>query len=402
MNKDLRDALLKLKQEHLIRHYESLSEEEQVQFSNNLKQADFNKLAFAFDEKMTNEEQVDIKAQEFSVKSSLDESKLYDKGLELIKNNKAAMLIMAGGMGSRLGFDGAKGGFILANNKSVFEIHIDRLKVLYDECKVYPLLLIMCSDLNFNYTLDFFKNNNYFDYPKNKIRFFKQGNLPACDENYKVLLADKCKIKEVPDGNGGIFDALNKSGLLKELREEGIKWLHIAGVDNVLLRLLDPVFLAFAEDSKLNIASKSVQRIDESEKVGVFALKNSKPSVLEYSEISEDLLTKKNEDDSYYLSEANIASHLLNIESDEFKECLNLPFHKAYKKIDYYDGGRIINPIKENAYKYEQFIFDAFKNFDKMAVLRVNREEEFAALKNKEGKDSIESARKAYLDSLSK
>ncbi len=400
MNSALKNKLLELKQEHLIDHYQTLNDNDKLGFLENLTKADLNKLALAFSEKITVEADSTISEQDFAVKSDIFSEDLYNQGLNILKNNKAAMLIMAGGMGSRLGFDGAKGAFMLTKNKSVFEIHVDKLHAIYQKVGVYPLLLIMCSDLNINYTSDFFEKNNYFNYPKNRIKFFVQGNLPAVSEDYKILLESKTKLKEVPDGNGGIFDALNKSGLLNELKKENVKWLHVAGVDNVLLDMLDPVFLAFAENSGLNIASKSVKRIDESEKVGIFALKNNKPAVLEYTEVAEALLKEKKPNGEYFLSEANIASHLFNIESEEYQECLKLPFHKAYKKIAYFENDKIISPQKPNAYKFEQFIFDAFKNFDEMAVLSVDRDREFAALKNKEGKDSIASAREAYLSSL--
>ncbi len=397
MNNSLRNILVDLKQDELIKHYEALKEDEKNIFSDDLSKADFKKLALALNQASSTEEDFKIDYQDYYDKNKIYDESIYNKGLEILKAGKAAMLIMSGGMGSRLGFDGPKGAFILADNKSLFEIHIDKLKDIYKKTEFYPYMLIMCSDLNINSTREFFEEHNYFNYPKDRIKFFKQANIPAISDKYKVLLSSKTSIKQVPDGNGGVFDALKKSGILDMLKQEGVKWLNVAGVDNVLLKCLDPFFIAFAENSKLNIASKSVARRDASEKVGVFALKNSKPAVLEYSEIKDEYLNLKREDGEYFLSEANIACHLFNIESKEFEKASVLPFHKAHKKIEYYENDKLIEPEKENAYKYEQFIFDAFKNFDKMAVLRVDREKEFSALKNREGKDSVASAREAYL-----
>lgn len=400
MNNSLKNILTALEQAHLIEHCESLTEEEKAQFLETMSEADFNKLALAFSAEKQGLELADgeISPQEFTKKSDYASEVTYREGLELLQNGKGAILIMSGGMGSRLGFEGPKGAFPLIDGKSIFEIHVDKLHAIKKETGFAPSLLLMCSDLNFDSTKNFFESRGYFGYPEGKILFFKQGNIPACDENYKVLLESKTSINRVPDGNGGVFDALQRYGLLKRLREEGVKWLQIAGVDNVLLRILDPVFLSFAESSGAHIASSSVERLDESEKVGVFVQKNARPAVLEYGEIPEFLLSKRTEEGDYLLSEANIANHLFHLESPIFDQCSNLNFHKAHKKISYYSEGKIIEPERENAFKFEQFIFDAFKYYEKMAVLRVSREEEFAPLKNRVGKDSIETAREAYLN----
>lgn len=397
MNKELKDRLLALKQEHLIDHYESLNERDKADFLTELTKADLDKLALAFTKENANRDAEEITFQDVSIKEEIFDEETYKRGLELIQNGKAASLIMSGGMGSRLGFSGPKGAFLLVDDKSIFELHVDKLHAIQKKTGVFPYLLIMCSDLNMETTVRFFEERAYFGYPKDKIKFFQQGNIPACDEEYKILLEDKTTLMQVPDGNGGIFDALLKSGLLAFLKAEGVKWLQVAGVDNVLLETLDPFFVGFAENSGAKLASKSVARLKESEKVGIFALKNGKPSVLEYTEVDEELRKAKNEKGEYLLSEANIANHLFDLSCDEFARCLELPFHKAHKKISYFDGRSQVNPSKENAYKFEQFIFDAFRQFEKMALLRVRREDEFAPLKNKEGEDSIETAREAYL-----
>lgn len=397
MNKELKDRLLALKQEHLINHYESLNERDKADFLTDLTKADLNKLALAFTKENADSEDETIAFQDVSIKEEIFDEETYQRGLELIQKGKVASLIMSGGMGSRLGFSGPKGAFLLVNDKSIFELHVDKLHAIQKKTGIFPYLLIMCSDLNIDTTVNFFKEHAYFAYPKDKIKFFKQGNVPACDQDYKILLEEKTKLMQVPDGNGGIFDALLKSGLLAFLKAEGVKWLQVAGVDNVLLETLDPFFVGFAENSGAKLASKSVARLNESEKVGIFALKNGRPSVLEYTEVDAELRKAKNEKGDYLLSEANIANHLFDLTCDEFERCLQLPFHKAHKKISYFDGSSQVTPSKENAYKFEQFIFDAFRRFDRMAVLRVRREDEFAPLKNKEGEDSIESAREAYL-----
>lgn len=392
--------LLDVGQEELALHLNPISEEEQNILISEIKNIDFDNLYKIWnDSKITviDDPEVDYQPIESVSFNEIPKAEYEKIGINIISQNKAAVVIMSGGMGSRLGYNGAKGTFMLTERKSVFNIHIDYVLKISKKSNYFPLVLIMTSALNHEEIIDFFKKNNYFSYPKEKIIFFTQGEIPAFDEKGHILLSSKNKILTTPDGNGGIFKALKKSGLIKKMLEEKIKWLHVVGIDNVLTKPLDPYFLAFSETNNFDISSKSVKRDSYDEKVGLIVKKNSKPTIVEYTELPEVLRFSKNDKGDFIFNNANIASHLFKIEKlYEFLD-KDLPFHRAHKILNYFRYGKYYEPDKPNAYKLEQFLFDIFPMFSEMGVYQVDRETEFSPLKNKEGKDSIKTAKESYL-----
>lgn len=337
----------------------------------------------------------------------MDKTKLTDEeiekytniGIEVIKKNEYAVVTMAGGQGTRLGYNGPKGSYVLDVNppKSLFEIMCDNLKNIKQQYDVIIPWYIMTSRENNDDTIKFFEDNNYFDYPKDYIKFFIQGELPMLFTDGKIVMENKWKIKEGADGHGGIFNAMKKNGIDKDMKNRGIKYFFVCGIDNILAKLADLVFIGMMVSEDVLIASKSVVKDNPKEKVGVFCLRNGRPSVVEYSEISEDMSNEVDEDGELKFGEANILAHIFNIEMLEKIDKEQLPYHVAFKKTEYVDdNGDVIEPEKENAYKFETFIFDAFYKADKMLVLRVKRNEEFAPIKNKEGVDSPETAKELY------
>lgn len=390
------DYLKSAGQGRLALHFSLLDYDKKRKLLSDIEPIDFLSLKEAWNTSDTSAEELSlIEAIDYTEIEELNELH-FNKGMEILKNNKAALVIMAGGMGSRLGFEGPKGAYILSSGKSLFEIHIDNLISNAKDAAIMPRVLIMCSDLNEDYTKKFFEDNNYFSYHKDRITFFRQGNLPAVDEEGEVLLASDTRVTQLPDGNGGVFKALKTQGIMKLLVEEGIEFLQVTGVDNVLLKALDPVFLGFLSLSCSDIASKSIARKNETEKVGVILKKDGHPAILEYTEIPEELLKMRDERGNFIYNDANFASHLFKL--DKLNQLMenSLPYHRAFKKIPYFDGRELIQPDSPNAYKLEHFIFDLFAYYDDMAVLRVKREEEFSPLKNKTGEDSVETAKRDY------
>lgn len=352
-------------------------------------------------------EEVNIESDKIEPISYLDKSKLSDEdiekytniGIEVIKNNEYAVVTMAGGQGTRLGYNGPKGSYVLDVNppKSLFEIMCDNLKNIKEQYGAIIPWYIMTSRENNKDTIEFFENNNYFDYPKEYIKFFIQGELPMLFTDGKIVMENKWKIKEGADGHGGIFNAMKKDGIDKEMKEKGIKYFFVCGIDNILAKLVDLVFIGMTVSENVLIASKSVVKDNPKEKVGVFCLRNGRPSVVEYSEISEEMSNETDENGELKFGEANILAHIFNIEMLDKIDKEQLPYHVAFKKTEYLnEKGEIVVPEKENAYKFETFIFDAFYKADKMLVLRVKRNEEFAPIKNKEGVDSPETAKELY------
>ena len=234
---------------------------------------------------------------------------------------------------------------------------------------------------------------------KDKIVFFMQGELPMVDENGKILLDTNGLVKLASNGHGGIFESLRKNGIIYDLRQRGIKWIYIGGVDNILAKMVDPIFVGLIKDRNLLVGGKSLVKAYPEEKVGVFCKKNGKPSVIEYSEMTDEMAHEKDDNGELKYGESHILCNLFNIEVIEKISNNKLPYHSAFKKAAYMDvNGNIINPDKPNAYKFEAFIFDAFESLDDMVIMRVKRNEEFAPIKNKEGVDSPETARKLYKD----
>lgn len=409
--KKVEQILQKYGQEQLLDGYNRLpGEKEKQDFLNSVLTVDFNQI-----EKLYNscKEVKDFSKSKIEPIDFVDKSKLskeqyekYEKiGLEKIKAGKLAVVTMAGGQGTRLGHTGPKGTYDLGldTHKSIFEILCDTLKEARDKYKVDIPWYIMTSDENNEETETFFKEHNFFGYPEKCVTFFKQGKLPMLDTNGKIILNEKGQIKEAADGHGGIFQSMLKDGVTFDMKARGIEWAFIGGVDNVLVKMVDPVLIGLAEDKHVLAAGKSIVKAGPKEKVGVFCKKDGKPSVIEYSEISEEMAAETTENGELKYAESHILCNLFNIKAIEKIGNMELPYHVAFKKAKYLDkNGEVVSPTEPNAYKFEAFLFDAFESMDDMAILRVKREDEFAPVKNAEGVDSPETARKLYIDFHSK
>lgn len=273
----------------------------------------------------------------------------------------------------------------------------DTLKEAYEQYKVYIPWYIMTSKQNHKDTISFFENHKYFGYPKKEIYFFNQGELPVLNEDGKLLINKEGKLNQAADGHGGIFVSMRKNNIIENMKKRNIKWVFIGPVDNVLVKMVDPIFVGLCEEKKVLAGGKSIIKAYPEEKVGVFCKKQGKPSVIEYTEISKEMAEMTDENSELLYGESHINCNIFHINAIEEISKDKLPYHSAYKKIEYLDeNGKVIIPKTPNAYKYEAFIFDAFEQLEDMAVFRVKREEEFAPIKNIEGKDSPETARKLY------
>ena len=398
------EKLKKFGQEHLLSQYEKLSKENKVKLLDEILTLDFNEVNELY-KKVNNT--VDfgsskIEPIEYTDKSTMSKEELahYNEiGLKAIKEGKLAAVTMAGGQGTRLGHNGPKGTFDLGldSHKPIFEILCDTLKDAEKKYGTYVMWYIMTSNENNDATVKFFEEHSYFGYPKEKIIFFKQGELPMIDTQGKVLLGENGLIKKAADGHGGIFLSMKKNGIIYDMKTRGIEWAFIGGVDNVLVNMVDPVILGLAIDKKVLAAGKSVVKAGPHEKVGVFCKRNGKPSVVEYSEISKEMAELTNENGDLVYGESHILCNLFSVKAIEEISKNNLPYHSAFKKAKYLDkDGNVVTSDTPNAYKFEAFLFDAFESLEDIAILRVKREEEFAPVKNAEGVDSPETARKLY------
>lgn len=334
-------------------------------------------------------------------KLSEDKKSLYTKiGEDIIRNNKYAVVTMAGGQGTRLGHKGPKGTFkidVRPEPKFLFQILAENLEAANKKYNVTLPWYIMTSTENNKETVEFFEEHNYFGYPKDHIKFFIQGNLPLLFTNGQLVLDKDYSIKEAADGNGCIYKAMREDKILEDMENRNVEWAFIGSVDNVLLNMVDPILIGLTIEEKHEVASKSIAKKDPSERVGVFCKANGVPSVIEYSELPKEMAELRDEDGELLYGEAHIMCNLFSIKALEKISKIDLPYHVANKKTNYMnEKGEFVEVTEPNAYKFEAFIFDAFNFFDDMSILRGRREEDFAPVKNKEGNDSPDTAKELY------
>lgn len=405
--KEEAEAILKkYGQEHLLNGFDKLDESHKEKLLDEIENIDFNLIQNLYEStnKKNKKEEDKIEPMEYLDKYKLNEKyKYYENiGKKAIKEGKLAAVTMAGGQGTRLGHDGPKGTFDIGldSHKSLFELLCDSLK---DEGKKYGVTIpwfIMTSKENNEETINFFEKHKYFGYQKDKnIFFFVQGEIPMIDTEGKILLNEEGLIKQAADGHGGIYESLVKNGMTDKMKSLGIEWVFIGGVDNCLVKMVDPVLMGIAIDKKVTVACKSVVKANPHEKVGVFCKKNGRPNVIEYSEITDEMAEATDANGELLYGESHILCNLFSVEAIERMGANPLPYHVAFKKATYMaKNGEIVVPDSPNAYKFEAFLFDAFGVVDEMAILRVKREEEFAPVKNADsvGVDCPKTARELY------
>ena len=399
---EIRHTLKKYNQEHLLNFYDNMEESKQNKLLEQIENIDFELIKSLYDKTKDGikNEDAEIEPIDFMDKYKLNEDyKYYEQiGEKAIRARKLAVVTMAGGQGTRLGHNGPKGTYDIGldSHKSLFELLFDYIKEQNIKYNVQIPWFIMTSKENNEATVKFFKDNKYFGYEKN-IFFFIQGQLPMIDTEGKILIGEDYLIKEAADGHGGVYESLVKSGMVEKMKQLGVEWVFIGGVDNCLVKMVDPVLMGIAIDKGVTAAGKSVVKANPHEKVGAFCKKNGKPSVVEYSEITDEMAEATDENGELLYGESHILCNLFNISAIERMGSEPLPYHSAFKKATYIDkDGNKIVPTSPNAYKFEAFLFDAFGEVDDMAILRVKREEEFAPVKNATGVDSPETARELY------
>jgi UDP-N-acetylglucosamine/UDP-N-acetylgalactosamine diphosphorylase len=338
-------------------------------------------------------------------------------GLRAIAQGHVAALVLAGGQGTRLGFDGPKGLYDigLPSHRSLFELIALRLKKLsqlastcINNCgdgsgsssreQSVPFY-IMTSPLNHEETFLYFQSKDNFGLGEENVFFFRQGMLPCLTEEGKIILEGAGRVAMAPDGNGGIYPSLQASGALQNMLDRGIRYLHVFSIDNALVKPADPVFVGYCIDQKADCGNKVVWKSNPHEKVGVIAERNGRPCIVEYSEISKEMAEQTDADGRLVYGAGNICNHFYTVTflRDTILPNMGNLYHVAHKKIPYYDAAldKTVTPESNNGIKLETFIFDVFPLAQNMAVMDVEREEEFAPVKNEPGShcDSPDTAR---------
>ena len=395
-------------QNKILGFFDKISQDEQEQLASEILKIDFDKINKMYSNRESKNISSDkIEPIKYIDKNNLDEntkSELDNLGKQVISNGEYAVVTMAGGQGTRLGWKGPKGTFKLdigENGKYIFEILTDTLKKASKDYGVEPYWYIMTSIENNEDTIAFFEEHNYFGYNKHKVKFFKQSVLPVLDFEGNLLVTKDSNnnyiVKEASNGNGEVFKALKDSNLIDDMKNHNIKWIYICGVDNILANMVDSTLLGLAIKNNIPSASKSVKKAYPEERVGIFCKKNGKPAIIEYIDMTEEMIYAKDEKGELLYGESNFVAHLFNISTLENLAEYDFKYHCAKKKNTYIssDLTKVI-PEEPNTYKFEAFIFDGFEALSDMVVLRVNREEEFAPIKNAEGVDSPQTATKLY------
>ena len=386
-----KDILKTYNQEHLLCLYDELSDDEKNLLVNQILKINFYEILNLYENSMkeNNSSTQKISPLFHFEKNNFSKSEIdyYSKvGEEELRKKTFAVVTMAGGQGTRLGYKGPKGTYMLdlkPVKKSLFEIICDDLKYYNEKYNITIPWYIMTSEDNDKPTKDFFKENNYFGYPKNEVFFFTQDKLPLVNVEGKLILQEPYLIKEASNGNGNVFYSMKKHKIISQMMERGIKWISFGGIDNVLLKNVDPFFLGLTLAKGEKIASKSVFKKGALEKTAVYCKRNGKPSILYYEDIDLEISEQKDKNGSYLYRESNMLSHLMNIDAVKYVSNKELPYHRAYKKNAFvnFEGMKQV-PDKPNTFKFENFIFDAFSYFDNMLLLRVDENEEFAPIKD--------------------
>ncbi|MBP0973056.1 MAG: UDPGP type 1 family protein [Oscillospiraceae bacterium] len=389
--------LEQLGQTHLLRWYDELSDTEQEQLLAQIDELD-PELLEIFKNKGNDQERGKIEPLGALTIDDINENRARFEaaGLEAIREGKVGAVLLAGGMGTRLGFDKPKGMYNLGETRPlyIFECLIHNLMEVVDKAGTYVPLFIMTSEKNDEDTREFLEENKFFGYNPEYVHFFMQAMAPAVDPDGKILLEEKGRIATSPNGNGGWFKSMMRAGFLGLLQREGIEWLNIFAVDNVLQRIADPCFVGATLLSGCDSGSKVIAKADPEERVGVLCLEDGAPSIVEYYEMTEEMVKSREADGRLSYNYGVILNYLFQTSHlvDMVKNQMSV--HIVNKKVPYIDdNGALVKPEEPNAYKFEELVLDMIHMQKTCLSYEVVRSYEFAPIKNATGVDSVETAK---------
>ncbi|MFI3200518.1 MAG: UTP--glucose-1-phosphate uridylyltransferase [Eubacteriales bacterium] len=383
-------------QEHLLAYYDELDEPGKVAICNQVEQLDFSLIQLALQQKEAGKGSISpLQATEIDeIKAKEDVYR--NRGIKAIQEGKVAALMLAGGMGTRLGSNNPKGMYNIGLTRDcyIFECQIRNLLDVVEETGAWVPIYIMTSESNQEATMKFFKEQNYFGYQEESIIFFVQEMAPVTDFTGKVFLESKSRIASSPNGNGGWFASMANCNLLEGLYAKGVEWINVFAVDNVLQRIVDPCFVGATLESGCTVGAKVVRKNARDEKIGVLCLEDNRPSIVEYYELTDEMMDLADEKGDRIYNFGVILNYLFQVE--ELKNMLErqMPLHVVKKKIPYLnEAGESVKAMEENGCKYETLALDMIHLSKSCLPYEVDRVKEFAPIKNKEGVDSVESAR---------
>lgn len=418
---ELRQRLENHGQLHVLQYWDELDTTQRDALSRSLSDINFDQLDKLFNKSFADSSWAELAAAanvppaktlaDFSAGDSYSAAR--QRGLEILGGGKVAMVVVAGGQGSRLGFDHPKGMFPIGpiSDKTLFQIFFENVKARGAESNKTIPLYIMTSPPTHDETIEFLTANNWFGIPESDVRVFCQGTMPAVDENGKLLLQSKDKIFQSPDGHGGTLKALEVSGCLEDMNKRGIEHLFYAQIDNPLVQVCHPALMGYHALAESEMTTQVVRKVEPLQKVGNVVEVDGVVQIIEYSDLPEEFARKTNEDGSLKLWAGNIAVHIFSVDflNRSLANADSLPFHRAHKKVPFVDAdGNLKTPDSPNAFKFEKFIFDLLPLAKNAIVCEVDPAEGFCAVKNappatsetpQHVKDAIVALHRSWLES---
>ncbi len=409
MDGKLLERIREAGQEQVLRFYDELPEESRRAFEIQLAEVNWealpelardyvlNRPETAIPEDLAPAEFFPLEPQNENMRALYAQADL--KGAELLRNGKVCCLTVAGGQGTRLGFDGPKGTYPIGpvSGKTLFEYFAGSIIRTQEKYQTRMLWFIMTSPINRQATEEYFRNNNYLGLQPEQVFFFTQGTMPAFGRNGKLLLGAKDSLSLSPDGHGGTLLALRRSGALAKMAESGCEYISYFQVDNPLVPVADPRFIGLHALENSEMSAIMLSKTNAKEKLGNFCVSNGKVQIIEYSDLPDELAERRNPDGTLAFIAGSPAIHVISrtfVEKLTAGNTLRLPWHRADKKISALDDkGRVCVPDTPNGVKLESFIFDALPLAAKVMILEGDRKEVFAPTKNATGVDSAESCR---------
>lgn len=391
------DKLEKYGQLHVLKYYEELDKKEQEALLKQIEQTDFDMLSLCHERETLNPRGEIRPISVMQLPEIEAKKEEYTKtGLDAIRAGKVGAVLLAGGMGTRLGSDAPKGVYNIGLTKEVyiFQRLIENLLDVVHQAQAWIPLYVMTSDKNHETTVAFFKEKEYFGYHADYVTFFMQDMAPASDYDGKVYMEAKHKISTSPNGSGGWFLSMMKWGVADKAREAGVEWLNVFAVDNVLQRIADPCFVGATIATNSAVGAKVVRKNAPDERVGAMCMEDGRPSIVEYYDMTEELMAAKDENGEPAYDFGVILNYLFRVKDLQEIVDRKLPLHIVEKKIPYLnEKGELVKPDVPNGYKFEQLVLDMIHELDSCLPYEVVRNREFAPVKNRTGIDSVESAR---------
>jgi UDP-N-acetylglucosamine/UDP-N-acetylgalactosamine diphosphorylase len=397
---DARKLLQKHDQSHVLNFWDKLNVNQQADLLSQIKALDFESIK-RMKGLLTAKEAETVKSAiepAHVVKlAGTERGKAISAGIKAFQANQVGVLLVAGGQGSRLGFDGPKGCFAIGpiSKAPLFAIHSHKILATERKYNTKIPFYIMTSEANDKETREYFAKNNYFGLSSDRVKFFVQGMWPALWPDGRILMDSPHHIFTSPDGHGGILAALRNNGILDEMGNRGLTILSYFQVDNPLIEMTDPAFIGLHSERKADMSVKVCTKCDANEAVGIVAVRDGRNAVVEYTELTQQQKNEKLPNGEFKFLYGSMAIHVFSLDFLNKEARAELPLHVAHKKVPYCDeNGKTVKPEAPNAYKFEKFIFDVLPVAERSVILEFAREDEFSPVKNATGSDSPATAQR--------